>query len=108
MNKEELEKEVSLLPKNTSLSNLEKINLKALCWHGSDQGLDRPMTSYIARLDFRRFLESGLRFSPEEPARFWQADFSLLESNNAKSMRPLVSSKEQRGLQFQWASGNRA
>ena len=83
MNKEELEKKVSLLPKNTSLSNLEKVNLKALFRHGSDQGLDCPMTSYIAKLDFRRFLESGLRFFPEK-----------------ESMYLVVSSVEEHGLLF--------
>jgi len=43
-----------------------------------------------------------------QPARFRQADFLLVEINNAKSTSPAVSSREEREL-FSWtAAGNRA
>ena len=35
-----------------------------------------------------------------QPARFEQADFLLVEINNAKSTSPAVSSGEERGLLF--------
>ena len=43
-----------------------------------------------------------------QPARFRQADFSLVKINNAKSMSPPVSSGEERGLLSRTAAGNRA
>ena len=43
-----------------------------------------------------------------QPARFRQADFSLVKINNAKSTSPAVSSGEERGLLSRAAAGNRA
>ena len=43
-----------------------------------------------------------------QPAQFRQADFLLVEINNAKSTRPAVSSGEERGLLSRTAAGNRA
>jgi len=43
-----------------------------------------------------------------QPARFRQADFLLVEINNAKSTSPAVSSGEERGLFSRTAAGNRA
>ena len=43
-----------------------------------------------------------------QPARFRQADFSLVKINNAKSMSPAVSSGQERGLLSRTAAGNRA
>ena len=43
-----------------------------------------------------------------QPARFRQADFSLVKINNAKSMSPAVSSGEERGLLSRTTAGNRA
>ena len=43
-----------------------------------------------------------------QPARFRQADFSLVKINNVKSMSPAVSSGEERGLLSRTAAGNRA
>ena len=41
-----------------------------------------------------------------QPARFRQADFSLVKINNAKSTSPDVSSGEERGLLSRTAAGN--
>ena len=43
-----------------------------------------------------------------QPARFRQADFLLVEINNAMSTSPAVSSGEERGLLSRTAAGNRA
>ena len=43
-----------------------------------------------------------------QPARFKQAEFLLVEINNAKSMSPAVTSGEERGLLSRTAAGNRA
>ena len=43
-----------------------------------------------------------------QPARFRQADISLVKINNANSMSPAVSSGEERGLLSRTAAGNRA
>ena len=42
------------------------------------------------------------------PARFRQADFLLVEINNAKSTHPAMSSGEEHGFFSQTAAGNRA
>ena len=42
-----------------------------------------------------------------QPARFRQADFLLVEINNAKSTRPAVSSGEKRGLLSRTAAGKK-
>ena len=43
-----------------------------------------------------------------QPAQFRQADFLLVEINNAKSTRSVVSSGEERRLLSRTAAGNRA
>ena len=43
-----------------------------------------------------------------QAARFRQADISLVEINNVKSMSPAVSSGEERGFLSRTAAGNRA
>ena len=43
-----------------------------------------------------------------QPAPFRQADFLLVEINNAKSTSPAVSSGKERGLLSRTAAGNRA
>ena len=43
-----------------------------------------------------------------QPARFGQADFSLVKINNAKSMSPAVSLGKEHGLLSRTAAGNRA
>jgi len=43
-----------------------------------------------------------------QPARFWQADFLLVEINNAKSTSPAMSSGEECGLLSWTAAGNQA
>ena len=43
-----------------------------------------------------------------QPARFREADFLLVEIDNAKSTSPAVPSGEERGLLSRSAAGNRA
>ena len=42
-----------------------------------------------------------------QPARFRQANYSLVKINNAKSMSPAMGSGEERGLLSRTAAGNR-
>ena len=43
-----------------------------------------------------------------QPARYGQADFSLVKINNAKSMSPAVSLEKEHGFLSRTAAGNRA